>query len=134
MVQVVIRPRPDGYTTTYWWRNATGTPEIHVHFIERNVFGNGIGIRVYGEMKIASGEIVYAREMKLNCLQVLNLTPEYSRQPTVQDYCAKKWIYHKSEFDNWASIDIYEATDGWEAAGSLPSDGSIWLDFIALGE
>ena len=63
MVQVIIRPRPDGYTTTYWWRNATGTPEIHVHYIERDVFGNGIGIRVYGEIKIASGEIVYASEL-----------------------------------------------------------------------
>jgi len=117
----------------YWWQKG-GTPEVHVHFIERNVFGNGIGIRVYGELKIASGEVVYANEMLLNCLQVLCLTPEYGRQATVQDWCAKKWIYHKSEYDNWASIDIYEATDGWEAAGNLPSDGSIWLDFIALGE
>ena len=132
MVQVIIRPRPSG---AYWWNSAaTGTPEIHVHYIERDVFGNGIGIRVYGELKIASGEIVYARELKLNCLQVLVLTPEYSRQATVQDWTPVKWIYHKSEFDNWASIDIYEATDGWEAAGNLPSDGSIWLDFVALGE
>jgi len=133
MVQVIIQPRPDN-SATHWWQQPTGTPEIHVHFIERNVFGNGIGIRVYGELKIASGEIVYARELKLNCLQVLVLTPEYSRQPTVQVYTPVKWIYHKSEFDNWASIDIYEATDGWESRGNLPSDGSIWLDFVALGE
>ncbi len=131
MVQVIIRPRPSGDN---WWEQATGTPEVHIHFIERNVFGNGIGVRVYGELKIASGEIVYARELKLNCLQVLCLTSEYKRQDTDQNYQPVKWIYHKSEFDNWASIDIYEATDGWEARGNLPSDGSIWLDFIALGE
>lgn len=133
MVEVIIRPRPDG-TASYWWQEATGTPEIHVHYIERDVFGNGIGIKVYGEIKIASGEIVYAREMKLNCLQVLCLTPEYDHGDAgAHAYVPVKWIYHKSEFDNWASIDIYK-DDGTWATSDLPADGSIWLDFVGLGE
>ena len=133
MVQVIQRPRPDN-KANYWWQQPTGTPKIHIHRIERGVFGNGIGVRVVGEMLIASGEIVYARELKLNSLQTLQLTEEYKRQDTDKNYSAKKWIYHKGELDNWASIDVYEATDGWEAPGSLPSDGSIWLDFIADGD
>jgi len=133
MVQVNIGTRPPG---DYWWQKATGTPEVHVHFIERNVFGNGIGIRVYGEIKIQAGEIVYARELKLNCLQVLVLTPEYKRQNTDIGFEVSKWIYHKSEYDNWASIDVYDDAHVWQNAGrgSLPSEGSIWLDFVALGE
>jgi len=132
MVQVIQRPRPSG---DYWWNSAaTGTPKIHIHRVDKNLFGNGVGVRVVGEMLIASGELVYARELKLHSLQTLQLTPEYSRQPTVQVYTPVKWIYHKGELDNWASIDVYEATDGWEAAGNLPSDGSIWLDFVADGD
>lgn len=134
MVQVIQRPRPDN-KANYWWQQPTGTPKIHIHGVQRNVFGNGIGVRVVGEMLIASGEIVYARELKLNSLQTLQLTPEYSRVAAGwQAYTPVKWIYHKGELDNWASIDVYEATDGWEAPGSLPSDGSIWLDFIADGD
>lgn len=133
MVQVIRGARPRGDN---WWEKATGTPEVHVHFIERNVFGNGIGIRVYGEIKIAAGEIVYARELKLNCLQVLLLTPEYKRQATDITLTPVKWIYHKSDYDNWASIDIYDDQHNWMYAGrsGLPSDGSIWLDFEAVGE
>ncbi len=133
MVQVIQRPRPDD-KANYWWKQPTGTPLIHIHRVIRDNFGNGVGVRVVGEMLIAAGEIVYASELKLNSLETLQLTPEYSRQPTVQVYTPVKWIYRKGEYGNWASIDIYEATDGWEAAGNLPSEGSIWLDFIADGD
>lgn len=133
MVQVIRGCRAPG---SYWWQKATGTPEVHIHYVERDVFGNGIGIKVYGEIKIAAGEIVYARELKLNCLQVLVLTPEWGRQPTDIAYIVSKWIYHKSEYDNFASIDIYDDAHVWQNAGraGLPSEGSIWLDFVALGE
>ena len=118
-------------------------PLIHIHFIERAIHGNGIAVKVYGEMKIAAKEIVYARELKLNTLQVLVLTPETG---THYPFHVQKYIYHKGEFDNYASIDIfawdnyYEMTAGSRQgqAGSapsvLPSDGSLWLNFIALGE
>jgi len=131
MVQVISQPRPSG---DYWWQQNTGSPLIHIHFIERNVFGNGIGVRVYGELKIAAGEIVYAREMKLNCLQVLSLTSEVNANEQGAGYVPSKWIYHKSEFDNFASIDIFDTGGTWQGAGTGPTDGSIWLDFIALGE
>jgi hypothetical protein len=134
MVQVIRGARPPG---SYWWQKATGTPELHVHYVERNVFGNGIGIRVYGELKIAAGEIVYAREMKLNCLQVLLLTTEVSRigpGRTQHGYIPHKHIYHKSEYDNFASIDVFDDAGTWQGPGTGPTDGSIWLDFEAIGE
>jgi len=133
MVQVIIQPRPSG---AYWWQQATGTPEIHIHSVERHIHGNGIKIMVHGEIKIAAGEIVYARELKLNTLEVLKFTPEYKRQNTDIAFIPTKWIYRKGEYDNFASIDVYDDAHVWQNAGraSLPSEGSIWLDFNAKGE
>ena len=130
MVQVIegrrrTVPHPSG---TYH----TG-PLIHIHHVERNVFGNGIAIHVYGEMRIAAGEYFYAREMKLNTIQVLNLTPEIPGRGTL-GYMAQKYIYHKGEYDNYGSIDIYDDASTWQSPGTGPSDGSVWLDFEALGE
>jgi hypothetical protein len=108
-------------------------PLIHIHYIERTVHGNGIAIKVYGEMKIAAKEYVYARELKLNTIEVLLLTPHTG---THTGYIPQKWIYNKGEYDNYASIDVFD-TDGHEiTAGSqyAPEDGSIWLDVFALGE
>ena len=52
------------------------SPLIHIHHVERSVFGNGIAIHIYGEMRIAAKEVVYARELMLNTIQTLTLTPE----------------------------------------------------------
>lgn len=117
-------------------------PLIELHHIERSVFGNGIAIKVFGEIKIAAKEVVYARELGLNTLQVLVLTSEAGDH---HPYPVTKWIYHKGEYDNYASIDIfsmdayqYEAGTRSQSAvtapDTLPYDGSLWLDFIALGE
>jgi len=108
-------------------------PLIHIHYIERTVHGNGIAIKVYGEMKIAAGEYVYARELKLNTLEVLLLTPELDKNNTI-GYMAQKYIYNKGELDNYASIDIYADDGTFQAPGTGPTDGSIWLNFLALGE
>lgn len=108
-------------------------PLIHIHYIERTVHGNGIAIKVYGEMKIAAGEYVYARELKLNTLQVLLLTPELDTNNTI-GYMAQKYVHNKGELDNYASIDIYADDGTWQAPGTGPTDGSIWLNFLALGE
>ena len=127
MVQVIHRARTSvdhGYPGY--------SPLIHIHHVERNVFGNGIAIHIYGEMRIAAGEYVYARELKLNTLQVMNLTPEIPRNTL--GYMAQKFIYHKGEYDNYGSIDIYDDASVWQGAGTGPSNGSVWLDFEALGE
>jgi hypothetical protein len=117
-------------------------PLIHIHYIERTVHGNGIAIKVYGEMKVAAKEYVYARELKLNTIEVLLLTPMTGDHHL---YHVQKYVYNKGEYDNYASVDIFSA-EAYEmiasgrsqssisAASSLPEDGSIWLDFIALGE
>jgi len=131
MVQVIIQPRPPGY---YWWQQPTGTPEIHIHSVERHVHGNGIKIVVHGEVKIQAGEIIYARELKLNTLEVIKFTPEYHRQPTDIAFIVSKWIYRKGEYDNWASIDVYDDAGVWQDSRTGPSNGSIWLDFDAKGE
>lgn len=127
MVQVITNRRVSG-DLGY----GSSNPLIHVHHVERNVFGNGIAIHVYGEIRIAAGEYVYAREMKLNTIQVMNLTPEIPRD--THGYMAHKNIYHKGEYDNYASIDIYSDAGTWQGAGTGPSEGSVWLDFEALGE
>ena len=106
-------------------------PLIEVHHIERSVFGNGIAVKVWGELKIAAKERVYAREMGLSTLQVLLLTSETG---THNFYHPQKWIYHKGELDNYASIDIFDENGAEVTAGNGPNDGSVWLDFMALGE
>lgn len=118
-------PYPEGTEKT--------CPLIHIHYIERVVHGNGVAVRVYGEMKIAGGEYVYARELGLNTLEVLHLTPELY-PPDGKGYIAQKYIHNKGEYDNYASIDIYDNDGTLVSAGRGPVDGSIWLDFIALGE
>jgi len=110
-----------------------GQPLIHIHHIERSVFGNGIVVKVFGEMKIAAGERVWAKELKLKTIQTLNLTPEITTNAG-KAYIANKYIYHKGEYGNYASIDIYDDASSFQAAGDGPNDGSVWLDFIALGE
>jgi len=142
MVQVITgADTRRGHTIPEGTPAGQGTPLIHVHYVRRDVHGNGIGIKVYGELKIAAKEMVYARELKLNTLQVLLLTIEqgthYNLNPT-------KWIYNKGEYDNYASIDIFGVagyemlTTGQTATDTLPTylpyDGSIWVNFLALGE
>jgi len=110
-------------------------PLIHIHYIERTVHGNGIAIKVYGEMKVGAGEVVYARELKLNTIEVLNLTPEYGTQ--IRGYTVGKYIYNKGELDNYASIDVWDTAGHRITPGSAyapEADGSIWLNFEALGE
>ena len=106
-------------------------PRIEIHYIERVVHGSGVAVKVYGHMKIAAKEYVYAHELGLNTIQVLLLTPETG---THTGYMAQKWVYNPGEYGNYASIDIFDA-DGTEVtAGRGPADGSLWLNFIAIGE
>jgi hypothetical protein len=110
-----------------------GCPQIQIHYAYRDIFGTGISVRVYGEMKIAAGERVWARELELKTLQVLVLTPEINRR-LAHGYIPEKYINHKGEFDNYASIDVFDDAATWQGRGTGPIDGSIWLDFIAEGE
>ena len=108
-------------------------PLIHIHFIERVVHGSGIAVKVYGEMKIAAKEYVYARELKLNTIETLQLTPHTGSH---RGFMPQKWIYSKGELDNYASIDVFDHAGNEITAGHAhaPEDGSIWLDFCATGE
>lgn len=121
-----------------------GAPLVHVHYVERMVHGNGIAIRTYGEIKIAAKEVVFARELKLNTIQVLLLTPKTGSHWL---YHVQKWVHNEGEYDNYASIDILSPSDApYEMFASggvavdrqmpsqLPSEGSIWIDYEALGE
>jgi len=134
MVEVIIPNEVHGGSAGPVNYGGTGPkPLIHIHNIKRVVHGNGIAIMVQGEIKIAAGMYVYARDLKLNTLQQLNLTPELNLNNTV-GYMAQKFIYHKGELDNYASIDIYSDDGTWQGPGTGPVDGSIWLDFTAIGE
>lgn len=110
-------------------------PRIEIHKVERAIHGNGIDIKVYGEMLIASQERVYARELKLNTLEVLVLTVMHGGPKTA--FLPWKYVYHKGEYDNYASIDILDVTHSADAVPGYqynPDNGSIWLNFIAEGE
>ena len=127
MVQVVKVARASGDIGYPGW-----SPLIHIHHVERNVFGNGIAIHVYGEMRIAAKEVVYARELKLNTIQTMTLTAETGVH---QSFNVQKYIHAKGEYDNYASIDIFDTEDDSEqVAGQGPDEGSVWVDFEALGE
>lgn len=134
---------------SYWLDHVLyggGNPLIHIHSIKREVFGNEISLWVAGEMKIAAKEVVFAKELKLNTIQVLVLTPEAANHTP---YMVNKWIHHKGEYDNYASIDIF-SVQGYElrsgpnrtqvqtptvnTTSQLPYDGSLWLNFVAVGE
>ena len=134
MVEVIIPPDVHGGSAGPVSKGGTGpTTLIHIHHIKRHVHGNGIAIEVQGEIKIAAGQYVYARELGLNTLEKLNLTPELNLNNT-QGYMAQKFIYHKGEFDNYASIDVWDDAGAWQPPDTPPIDGSLWLDFIAMGE
>lgn len=115
-------------------------PRFEIQVQDRIVKGEGVFVRVYGEMKIGAKERVYARDLGLRTIQLLMLQPEHG---THNPYTTGVWIYRKGELDNYASIDIF-SMDGYEmylnaqvtvsAATTLPYDGSLWLGFIALGE
>ena len=68
----------------------------------------------------------------MKTLQVLVLTPEINRRGL--GYMAQKFIYQKGAYNNYASIDVFSDAGTWQGAGTGPIDGSIWLDFMALGE
>ena len=109
------------------------SPLIHIHKVDRAVHGNGIDIKIYGEMQVAAGEYVYARELKLNTLEVLLLTA-MPPSNTGLGYIAQHRIANKGTYDNYASIDVYDDASAWLSPGAGPEGGSIWLNFIAEGE
>jgi len=47
---------------------------------------------------------------------------------------AMKAIWHKGEYDNYASIDIYDDAGEFQSPDVGRVDGSIWLNYEALGE
>lgn len=129
MVEVIYTEEADHTSSENY---GGGRPIIHIHNIERKVHGNGIDIKVYGEMKIAAGERVWAKEMKLKTIEVMSLTPEVPHF-LGEGLIANKHIHHKGEYGNYASIDIYDDGGTYQSAGEGPSDGSVWLDFITEG-
>ena len=105
---------------------------VYIHYIERTVHGNGIGIKVYGEMLTYGDMRIYAHELKLNTLEELQLTPMGSDQA----YPHGKYIVDKGLYGNYASIHVYDESWNPIASGAPgpEAEGSIFLDFEALGE
>lgn len=108
-------------------------PLIRIHKVDREVRGSGISFTVYGDMQIAAGEFVLARELKLNTVQVLVLTAEPPGH-MLHGYIPNKHIFNPGQYDNSASIDVFDDAATWLSPGLGPEDGSIWLNFIANGE
>ena len=129
MVEVIITRGSDHTGAS----QGGGNPLIHIYGVERNVTGSGVYGIVYGNMKIAAGERVWAHELKGNSIETLVLTPELNLNNGL-GYMAQKYISQPGAYNNYASIDIYDDASVWENAGTGPVDGSIWLDFVARVE
>jgi len=129
MVEVIITRGSDHTGSS----QGGGNPLIHIYKVDRIVKGSGVYGVVYGNMKIAAGERVWAHELKANSIEVLTLTPELNRNNGL-GYMAQKYISQPGAYNNYASIDIYDDASTWQSAGTGPVDGSIWLDFCAKVE
>lgn len=109
-------------------------PQIDIHYIERKVHGNGIAVKVWGEMLVASQESVHSYDLGLTSLQVLILTPLTGKY-TIDPHSGQrdtipwptKYVWAKGRPDNRATIYLWDDT-------STEHTGSVWLDFHALGD
>ncbi len=129
MVEVIITRGTDHTGSS----QGGGNPLVHIYAIERKVSGSGVYGIVYGNIKIAAGERVWAHELKLNSIETLVLTPELNLNNGL-GYMAQKYVHQPGAYNNYASIDIYDDASTWQSAGTGPVDGSIWLDFCCKGE
>lgn len=129
MVEVIITRGSDHTGSS----QGGGNPLIHIYDIKREVHGSGVCIKVWGNMKIAAGERVWAHELKVNSIESIVLTPEVNRN-TGLGYMAQKYVSTPGAYNNYASIDIYDDASTWLNAGNGPVDGSIWLDFACKAE
>jgi hypothetical protein len=128
----VLATVPGGYTG-----NTKMSAKVEIHAMERVRNGYSSFIRVYGEMRIAARECVLASELKLSTINMLMLTPESAAGAgTAGTLSSKAFIKQKGQFDNWASIDIYNDAGTYIIAGNAAAldNGSVWLQFMALGE
>jgi len=132
IIQSYLRCLPTGHGISAGTQ--AHSPRIEIHHVRRTVHGNGIAIKVWAEIKIAAKEWIYAHELKLNTIQVMQLTPEPKIQNAI-GYMVGKTIFYKGQYGNYASIDVYQ-DDGTQcdAGANCPTDGSIWLDAVILGE
>lgn len=114
---------------------ASGHPIIHIHFVERAFHGRGEAVKIYGEMRVAAMEQVWARDLLMKSIEVLLLTPLTTRH---EGFMAQNYIFDKGAFNNYASIDVYDDAGNQLIPGSAhcPADGmgSIWLNFLAMGD
>ena len=111
---------------------AAGAPQIHIHFEDRPIHGRGVAHVVYGELKIAAKEYVYAAELNLKCIQTLHLTTMTGTHTLLHP---QFWIFpDKLTYNNMASIDIFNDLGAEILCGMGPSEGSVWLNFIAVGD
>jgi hypothetical protein len=111
----------------------TMSARVEIAAVERHVSGYGTNIKIYGQIKIAARECVLASELKLSTISMMLLTPE-NTWGNGAEWAAKVYVRQKGQFDNWASIDVYDSTGAEIIAGNGPDTGSVWLAFMALGE
>lgn len=85
-------------------------------------------IEVLAQGRTAAG-YVYARNLHLKSIENLLLTADTGAGATVYDVFATKQIPNKGRKSNYASIFVWDAN-----AGTLLSSGSVYLNFLAMGE
>jgi len=108
--------------------------EVLIKFIRKSFQPCNEAVEVWGEMLIASQQIVRARDLDLKTIKVMLLTPVTGKY-TIDPHSGQrdtipwptKYIYEQGEPDNWATIHLWDDT-------STEHTGSVWNDFYVLGE
>lgn len=89
---------------------------------------------VWGEVLLASQEVIRSQDLDLMTIKNLVLTPttgKYTIDPHSEQEDTIPWptkyLYNKGEPDNEATVYLWDDT-------STEHTGSVWLNFLALGE
>lgn len=108
-------------------------PEFEIDIAYRPKEGNE-AVVVWGEVLISSQEVIRSQDLDLLTIKNLLLLPQTGKYTTDPHSGVKdtipwptKYIYNKGEPDNEATVYLWDDT-------STEHDGSVWLNFQALGE
>lgn len=85
-------------------------------------------VEVWGEIEVTSPALVHARDLRLKSIQNLLMTVDAQPARGVGDMFASKYVYSKGQKNNYASIYVWDLSDGVQATGSH------YINFLAMGE
>jgi len=108
-------------------------PEFEIQFEWHPERGKE-AVMVWGEVLMASQEVIVSRDICLKTIKNVLLMPKTGKY-TIDPHSGQrdtipwvtKYIWKEGEPDNEATVYLWDDT-------STEHTGSVWLDFLALGE